>query len=213
LENFIAEFPSIMLQVDLNDNMVILRTYYEQLYDELYEVITNIYNLNNCIINYNTENQRLEIVDATFKTIFDIKKIDIIDSNIDGGSFVNCNLYNCEIKNVHLNNCSVHYSDIYNSKIENCRIEDDSILVDCYVFNTYLNSEMKGGVFRSGKLGDDAILDKNVDIVTGVNNYFGRAEDQSREDKLKTIGVVGKMNKGKFFHGKKPGGNLPKQTF
>lgn len=213
LENFIAEFPSIMLQVDLNDNMVILRTYYEQLYDDLYELITNIYNLNNCIINYNTENQRLEIVDAVFKTIFDIKKVDVIDSNIDGGSFVNCNFYNCEIKNVHLNNCTVHYSDIYSSKIENCKIEDDSVVMDCYVFNTYLNAEMKGGVFRSGKLGEDAILDKNVDIVTGVNNYFGRAEDQSREDKLKSIGVVGKINKGKFLGGKKPGGPIPKKTF
>lgn len=189
LDNFVAEFPSIDLQVDQSSDLIILRTYYEQIYDELYDIITNIYNLNNCIINYNTENQRIEIVDATFKTIFDIKKIDIIDCNIDGGSFVNCNIINSEIKNAHLSNCTIIYTDVYKGKIESCKVQEGTILNDCYVYNCLLDGHMKGGVFRSGKLGEYGEIDSDVKIVTSDNNYFGNDKDQTIEDKLKSVGA------------------------
>ena len=189
LDNFIAEFPSINLQVDMNPDLIILRTYYEQIYEQLYDIITNIYNLNNCIINYNTENQKIEIVDANFKTIFDIQNIDIIDSNVDGGSFSNCHFVNCEIKNVHMANCTIIACSVYNSKVESCKIVEGSILEDCYVFNCLLDAQMKSGVFRSGKLGEQGEIGKDVKIVTSANNYFGDNKDQSMEDKLKAVGA------------------------
>jgi len=188
LNNFIAQFPSIVLQVDMNPNLTILKTYYEQFYDELYEIITNIYNLSNCIINYDTEEQQIEIIDATFKTIFDIKKVTFIDCIIEGGAFSNCTFINSEIKNAHLNNCTLEMCDVYKTKVESSKVGSGSILHDCYVFNTLLDGEMKGGIFRSGKLGENARLDSDVKIVTGNNNYFGGAQNQSMEDKLKAIG-------------------------
>jgi len=204
LENFIAQFPSIMLQVDMSNDMMILKTYYEQIYEELYKIITNIYNLNNCIINYDSENQKIEIIDANFKTIFDLKKLEIIDCIIDGGSFSNCNFINCEIKNAHLNNCEIIMTDVYKSKIESSKIEVDSILHDCYVFNCLMNGHMKGGIFRSGKVGEDAILDSDVKIVTNINNYFGSDQDQSYKDTLKAIGGFknkSNINKKNIFKG------------
>jgi hypothetical protein len=188
LNNFIAQFPSIVLQVDMDPNLTILKTYYEQFYDELYEIITNIYNLSNCIINYDTEEQQIEIIDATFKTIFDLKKITFIDCVIDGGAFSNCTFVNSEIKNAHLNRCTIEMCDVYKTKIESSKVGSGTILHDCYVFNTLLDGEMKGGIFRSGKLGENAIIDSDVKIVTGNNNYFGGAQNQSMEDKLKAIG-------------------------
>jgi len=204
LDNFIAEFPSIDLQVDLNPDLLILRTYYEQMYDDIYDIITNIYNLNNCIINYNTENQRLELVNANFKTIFDIKRLDIIDSVIDGGTFVNCNIVNCDIKNAHLSNCTIIYTDVYNSKLESSKIHEGTILNDSYVFNCLLDGLMKGGIFRSGKVGENGELDSKVKIVTSGNNYFGDDKDQSMEDKLKSIGSFknkSNTDKKKWFNG------------
>jgi len=187
LDTFIAQFPSIMLQIDMNSDQTFLRTYYEQIYNELYDIITNIYNLSNCIINYDTEEQRLELIDATFKTIFDIKRIDIIDCNIDGGSFSNCTLINTTIKNAHLSNCKVIMCEVYSSKIESCNVDENSILSECYVFNTLMGGEMRGGIFRSGKLGEYAKLDSDVKIISGIDNYFGN-NNQSVEDKMKTIG-------------------------
>ena len=204
LDNFIAQFPSIMLQVDMGNEMSILKTYYEQMYDELYDIITNIYNLSNCIINYDTEEQKIEIIDATFKTIFDIKNIILIDCVIDGGSFSKCTIINSEIKNAHLNNCTLEMTDVYKSKIESCKVTHGSVLHDCYVFNTLLDGEMKGGIFRSGKLGDYGLLDSDVKIVTGENNYFGGAQNQSMEDKLKAIGGFknkSNIDKKNIYHG------------
>ena len=188
LDNFIAQFPSIMLQVDMSNEITILRTYYEQIYDKLYDIITNIYNLSNCIINYDTEEQKVEIIDATFKTIFDIKNINLIDCVIEGGSFSKCTIVNTEIKNAHLNNCQLEMSDAYSSKLESCRISHGSVIHDCFVFNSLLDGDMKGGIFRSGKLGPFGVLDSEVKIVTGENNYFGGAQNQSMEDKMKSIG-------------------------
>jgi len=203
LDKFIAQFPSIMLQIDMSNDETILMTYYEQIYTQLYDIITNIYNLSNCIINYDSEEQQLELIDATFKTIFDIKKLTIIDSVIDGGSFSNCTFINTTIKNAHLNNCKVHDTDVYSTKIESCQVDSTSILHNCYVFNTMLDGGMIGGVFRSGKLGESATLDSDVKIVSGVNNFFGN-NDQSIEDKLKSIGTFkndSNTNKKNIFSG------------
>lgn len=172
-ENFISDFPSIRLQVDKNNQVVIVKTYYEQFYEQLYDIVTNTYNLNDCIINYNNDNQKLEIVDATFKTIFDIKNIDLIDCVINEGSFYNCNVVNSEMKNVNINNCKVIYTDVFNSKVENCKIDEGSTIYNCYLSNCYLDGTMKAGVFRSGKLGKNANLDNDVKIIT-ANNYFNR---------------------------------------
>ena len=202
LDSFTGEFPTITLQVDKDSSPILLRSYYEQFYDELYELITNIYNLNNCIINYDSERQKLEIVDANFKTIFDIKNIDVVDSIIDGGSFSNCVLVGCDIKNAHIDHCKVMDSNVFNTKVENCKIEYGSVLTDCYLFNTLLDAEMKGGVFRSGKLGENAILDDKVDIVTNVNSYFGKsshAVDKSGLIDMKKIG--NKSNKKNYLKG------------
>ena len=75
---------------------------------------------------------------------------------------------------------------------------------------------MKGGVFRSGKIGEYGQLDSDVKIVTGANNYFGNAKDQSMEDKLKSIGSFknkSNVNKKKWFGGSKNSGFNPTQTF
>lgn len=204
LDNFIAEFPSVELQIDQNSDLIIVKTYYNQIYDKLYEIITNIYNLNNCIINYNTQNKKLELVDASFKTIFDIKNIDIIDCVIDGGSFSNCIFLNCEIKNAHLNKCQLISTDVYNSKVESCKIIEGSILHDCYVDNCFLNAEMRSGVFRSGKLGEYGEIGKDVKIVTPKNSYFSNDKSMPFEDKLDYISDFKNQtnNKNKWIKGK-----------
>lgn len=188
LDNFISQFPSIMLQVDMRNELSILKTYYEHFYDKLYDVITNIYNLSNCIINYDSENKKIEIIDATFKTIFDITNVVFVDCVIEGGSFSKCTIVNSQIKNSHINNCKIEMCDVYSTKVESCNIGQGTILHNCYVYNTFLDGEMRGGVFRSGKLGEYALIDSDVKIVTTENNYFGDDKDQTIDDKLKSVG-------------------------
>jgi hypothetical protein len=188
--NFIAEFPTITLQIDKNDNPIIIKSYYEQIYNELYNVITNIYNLSDCIINYDTNEKKIEIVDATFKSIFDINNINLINCNITNGTFINCYIVNSEIKNAHLEKSKLLFSEAFKCKIENSKIENGSILNECYIYNSFIDCDMKGGVFRSGKIGELAVIDKNVKIITSENNYFGKDKEQSYSDKIKSIGAI-----------------------
>ena len=47
-----------------------------------------------------------------------------------------------------------------------------STLENCYFMDGYLNGDMFGGVYRSGKLGPYATMDSEVKLVTDNDNFF-----------------------------------------
>jgi hypothetical protein len=183
-EDFIAEFPSIKLQVDKNSELNYIRIYYDLFYDKLFDLVNNIYNLQDCIINWNNESKKIELVDADFKSIFDLKYVDFINCNINGGTIYKSNIINCEIKNSHLYTSSIINSQAFNSKIEACKIDSSSEITNCYLFNTFLDGTMDGGVFRSGRIGQFAVIGDDVEIITRVDSYFG-IEQTDDDKKLK----------------------------
>jgi len=185
VENFIAEFPSISLEVDKNDSITIIKSYYNYFYDDLYNLISNVYNLKDCIINYDTESKKIEIIDADFKAILDINNIRFINCTIVSGRFINCDFENCDIKNNHLHNCNIIGSDVFNSKIENCNVEQSSTIVNSYFYGGLLDGTMVSGVFRSGKIGTYGIIEKDVKIITSTDNYFGVNYNDTEIDKGK----------------------------
>lgn len=172
LENFVSEFPTIQIEIDKNDNFIIVKSYYSNIYSKIYDIIKNIYNLNNCIINWDTEKKILEIVDASFKTIFDLKSINIIDCNVNNGTYNDCTLINTDIKNAHIHNCTLISCQIYNCKLENCYTDQFSSLENCYFYGGNMNSDFISGVFRSGKVGEFGKLGDDVKIVTDMDSYF-----------------------------------------
>ena len=192
-ENFIAQFPTIQLEIDKNDNYVTVKSYYSTIYNKVYELIKNIYNLNNCIINWDTEKKKLEIVDADFKTIFDLKNINIIDSKVDSGTYNDCIFINSEIKNAHLHNCTLISSEAYNLKMENCEVDQTSNLKNCYFYGGLLNGTMDGGVWRTGKIGEFGVLSDDVRIATDMDSYFNTTIDQEQTPK-KTEFKIKKLN-------------------
>ena len=50
-EDFISNFPTIDIQVDRMTEYSILKAYYDNFYDEIYDLVQNTYNLSNCIFN------------------------------------------------------------------------------------------------------------------------------------------------------------------
>ena len=173
LDSFIAEFPSVKLQVDKSNDYQIINSFYGKFYNDLYDIISNIYSLSDCVINYDTDTHKLEIVQAEFKTIFDIKNVNIIECTINGGSFTKCDIVDSKIKNGHVDGCKLLNTTLHKCKVENSNIDYGSTLVDCYVYNCLLNGKMEGGVFRSGKIGEFAQMDSNVKMLSEVDNYFG----------------------------------------
>lgn len=175
-DNFIIEFPTIQIQVDQNSNYDLVSAYYPKIYNRIYNLIDSTIGLKECIINYVTTTQLMEVVDANIKA----------SSNLSGYDFINCKtegiienslFVGCQVSNSQLTKCSLENSEADNSKILNCKVESSS-LTGCYVMNGFMNGDMFGGVFRSGKLGPYATMDSDVKIVSDSDNFFDTKFDE-----------------------------------
>ena len=190
-DNFIIDYSTIQMQIDQNSNYDIVATYYPKIYNRIFHLIDSTEGLKECIINYVTSTQTLEIVDANIKTTTTVKNLDFVNSQLEG-IFEECLFLGCEIKNAQLIKSKLIQSEAEESKILNCRV-DQSTLTNCFFMNGHLNGDMYGGVFRSGKLGPFATMDSEVKVVTDNNNFFDtKYEDETKGDKKGIIDGYGK---------------------
>lgn len=172
-EDFISNFPTIDIQVDRLNEYAVLKAYYDNFYDEVYELVQNTYNLSNCILNFDTEQHRLELVEADFRTIFDIDRIDIIECTANSGRYNICNIISSEVVNGTIKGGSIVDSNILNSKIEGSKIDSNTEVNDTYLYQCQIDGHITGdSVLRLCKLGPNAIIDDSVRIITDQNNYF-----------------------------------------
>ena len=169
-DNFIVDFPTIQIQIDQDMEYSLVSAYYPNIYSKIYNLIDAATGLKECIINYVTTTQTLEVVDASIKSSSTIKNLDLINCKCEG-IFENCNFVGTEINNSQMSNSRLQQSNATNSKVLNCKVEM-SDLTNCYFMDGYLNGNMFGGVFRSGKLGPYATLDSEVKIVNDSDNFF-----------------------------------------
>lgn len=181
-DNFISEFPTISLQIDQNNEYSLVSSYYNRIYDKIYQLVESIDDLKECVLNYVTNTQSLEIVDANIKTLSIIKTVDFINCELEG-VFEDCYIVGSRMRNSQFSKSKLINSDAENSKILNCNVENSS-LENCYFMEGYLNGMMSGGVFRSGEIGPDAIMDENVKVITDHSNFFDtRMEDDDKSYK------------------------------
>lgn len=185
-DNFIVEFPTVMLQIDQIGSYDIISSYYDKMYSKLSSIIDSTEDLKDCIINYVTKDQNIEIVDANIKTSSTLKTVDLINCSVEG-IFEDCFFVGTEINNAQITKCKLQHSDALNSKVLNCNVES-STLENCYFMEGYLNGDMRGGVYRSGKLGPNASLDTDVKIVKDYDNFFDTRFEV--EDKSDTKGII-----------------------
>ena len=194
-DNFIVEFPSILLQIDQSNDYDLVNAYYDRIYPKLYNLIDSTLDLKECMVNYVTETQTIEIVDANIKATSTIRRFDLINCNIEG-IFETCSLLGCEVINSQISKSTITHTDVDNSKVFSCRV-DASSLHNCYFMEGFLNGDMIGGVFRSGELGPYASMDSDVKIVNNHENFFDtKYEDQEgKGDKKGKITGFGKLGK------------------
>ena len=188
-DNFIVEFPSISLQIDQDNNYDIVNAYYDRVFPKLHMIVDNTESLKDCIINYVTTTQKIEVIDGVIKSTQNIKNIDFINCNISDGIFDNCDFINSEIKNCQLIKSKMTGCEVSSSKVLNTVVESSS-LNDCFFMNGYLNGDMFGGVFRSGKLGPYANLSSETKIVSETENFFDTKFDDDHYNIKKDQGVI-----------------------
>ena len=149
-ENFLIEYPNITLQIDQNNTYELVNSYFIRFYKKIWDILDSCEDIGECIINYTTKQQTLEIVDADIKLIGSIKNIDLISCNITGGMIEGCQIYSSEIVNAHISKSKIDNSSVKGSKVITTRVET-SKLENCYFEGGVLNSDMVGGVCRRGE--------------------------------------------------------------
>lgn len=192
-DNFIVDFPTIVLQVDQIGDYDMISSYYDRIYNKLYNIIDSTENLKDCIINYVTKDQNIEIVDANIKVNSTLKTVDLINCKAEG-IFEDCYFVGSEINNSQVTKCKLQHSDALNTKVLNCNVES-STLENCYFMEGYLNGDMRGGIYRSGKLGPYATLDSEVKLVKDYDNFFDTRFDI--DDKSDSKGIIKSFGKPK----------------
>ncbi len=184
LDSFISKFPSVSLEVDKSAQIEIVKSYYPTFFDSIYEIVTQIKGLENCKINFDTENRRMEIVSGELKCTGFLKNVTFVDCNIDGGDFLNCDFYDTVLKSAIINQSIIQSGTIDDSKVLECKVIKGCVLTDCYFSDGLLDCEMKSGIFRSGKIGADAIISDEVKMMNTEQNFFNIKTQTLDDDKI-----------------------------
>lgn len=187
-DNFIVEYPKIQIQVDQNFMYELVSSYFARIYPRLFALIEGTDSLQDCIVNFVTSTQTLEVVDAKVKGTLTLKEIEFINCNIVDGLFEDCKFHSCEIDNTQITKSKISHSEVNNSKVLSCRVEQSG-LKNCYFMNGYLNGDMDGGVFRSGELGPFATVSPETKIVSSSENFFD-TRFESEPDKGDKKGII-----------------------
>ena len=187
-DNFIVEFPTIQLQVDQDGNYDIVSAYYEKIYHKIFSLVDATEDLSECILNYVTFSQTMEVVDAKIKANSTVRNYELINCQVEG-IFEDCFFVGSEIRNSQVSKSKLQHTEAINSKILNCNVEA-STLENCYFMDGYLNGDMQAGVYRSGRLGPFATMDSDVKIVTDDNNFFDtKYDEETKGDKKGSIDI------------------------
>lgn len=188
-DNFIVDFPTITLQIDQKYSYDIVNAYYDRIYPKLYKLIDATENLKDCIINFVTATQKIEIIDANIKTSQNVSGFDFINCIISDGIFEQSHFVNSEINNCQIIKSRIHGCDIKSTKVLNCEVES-SELKDCFFMGGYLNCDMIGGVYRSGKLGPYGNISSETKIVSETDNFFDTKFDDDQYSRKKDQGTI-----------------------
>jgi hypothetical protein len=169
--NFIVEYPSVQLQIDQSFSFDFINSYFPRIYSKLFELMESTEDLKDCIINFVTATQTMEIVDATVNSKLTLNKFEFINCRIGEGIYENCQFSGCAIDNVQVSKSLIDDCEISKSKVLSCRV-NSSKLKDCFFMNGYLNSDMEGGVWRSGELGPYASISSSTKMIDTYDSFF-----------------------------------------
>jgi len=164
-DTFLANVESIEIQVDQSNKYEDVSINWDKFKNKLFEIIKSCDSIQNCIINFNSNTNRMEIVDGTIKNIHYLKGVDFVNCTITECTIFNCDLIECDLDSGHIYNSNIYESKINNAKLTACVAKEWTELNNCLFDSGTLDCIMKGGVFRSGILGENADIDNTVKMA------------------------------------------------
>lgn len=173
LDDFMAQFPTVDLQIDKRNDYEVISAYYALLYDDIYDLISHSKNLKNVIINYDTETKCIEIVNGEeIEFTGSVSSLDFINCTLEQGDFNNCNFFRSTAKNSIFVGSNIERSQIEESKLLSCKVNEDTQLINCYFTDGVMDGIMEGGVFRSGKIGPNGSISEETKVLNDEQNFF-----------------------------------------
>lgn len=165
-ESFQKNYPHLQVMVDLRSDPQILRSFFLNIRDVLYDLIVEN-GIKEGELNYDSNLGKFQIKGVKTVRAYLLKDYDILESEITG------NLFNCRIFSTKLNNCSLEDCDliagneVYNSKIMDSEIMFSNAIHETYIDNKDkgINCEVYGGIIRSGYIGNLATISPETEVV------------------------------------------------
>lgn len=174
LQSFLTDHPRIDLQVNRNNNYDYVNSYFTKIKDKLFEIFVATEKMENCVINYTPANNELEIIDATVKTVLDIKGFTFIDCDIKSSMLTGCAIIDSKVEDCHINNSKIYATNIEDSRLLMCNVESDTVLTNCYYNGGIMDAKMDGGIIRAGKLGPNGEISSSTRIIRDTKeDFFG----------------------------------------
>lgn len=178
-DSFIVEYPGVVIQVDQNNHYDVVSAYFPKIKDKIFTLVDSTKDLRDCIVNFVTKEHRIEVVGGNIIPQLNISGFDFINSTISEGIFEDCNFIDVSVTNSQIIRSKVWGSQIKGSKVLNTSCEASN-LDGCFFMGGFLDSQMTGGVFRSGRLGPNSQISAETKIISQSDNFFDTEFDDDQ---------------------------------
>ena len=164
--NFKKEYPKLRLTCDLKEADSYIDSFYTtNLRDKIFDILSET-SLAEGLINYNSDNNTIELKYCIIDICYNISKVKMFDTKING-NISNCHMFDCTAINSNISETNIFKSEISKSKLGNCYINDKCVINDSYIFgkNTIICGEVNKGIIREGFIEEKAKVSKETEIV------------------------------------------------
>ncbi len=182
-EAFVRNYPDLHVTVDLREDLQIIKTYFHEIRDILYNLIVEN-QITSGFLNYDTQISRYQLKDGKTAKANIIKNLDLVECEIEG-NVAKCRAFGCKFKN-----CQIEDSDlVMNNEIEDSKILDCDLGLGNTVNNSYIDSKDKeiscsviGGIIRSGYITTIAEISNTTEVIS--NDADGKSKGKGKGEKF-----------------------------
>lgn len=182
-DNFLTLSYKVDLQVDQDDTYEYITSYYEKFREQLYDLLVDN-DISNGLINYNTENSKLEIVGCDIKSLFDMKNVHVIDCTLNQSYLFECQLIRCEVFKSHVMNSKIIEGTLKNCKITSCNVIDTEVK-DSYMFMCKFNNNVvESSILRACEIDENSEISTDTLSNKDAEFWFKNDNDKKKKKKL-----------------------------
>ncbi|NBU96852.1 MAG: hypothetical protein EBS19_01350 [Spirochaetia bacterium] len=165
-DTFRKNYPHMNIMVDLRSDPQILRSFFINIREVLYDLIVEN-NIKEGIINYDSSLGKFQLKDIKTTRAYLLKDYDILEGEISG-NILNCRIFNCKLNDSTIEECDlITNNEINRSKIMISDLYFTNSVHDSYIDNKdkEINCEVFGGIIRSGFIGKLATISPETEVV------------------------------------------------